>query len=312
MDILKNIENEKINGILKEANIFADDVIIKKIVGENSNSVFRVNCNDESYALKIFSGKDRREQFQANIFFNEFARKNNIKTPKIIHSGINKKSSDDCWILWEWFDGKSFFETVSVSDKKKIALEAGIQLRKIHEIKISEIENKFTKNKNIKKSLEFFKNRIEGFVEKGCNAFSQEELNDIFRFTIESEELSSFADIHLLHGDFTGGNVLSSQEEICIIDPGEIVIGDPMSDLGYSQNTSLNEIFRAGVLDGYTKNNALTDVEHDRFLRWRLLRQCIVACRAVLNKNKNAERLVADARNFLGELRNKKITKSHH
>ena len=300
---------DKIENILAKAGISPDaEATIKEVKGEDSNSVFRIECGQSSYALKVFSNSIDGGEFYINQVFNQAAMEQSIPTPPIVYS------SDDCdllpapWIIWEWFPGKPSCDIGSKSERQEAAFKAGIELRKMHEIKMPgfgcpDATDEWS-GEDIKSTIDFYIRRIQNIIKKGGVAFSENEHSDILQVTEQSKELLSFAEPRLLHGDITGGNVIVSiSNEITFIDPGEIIAGDPMSDLGYSQTTRLSPVFREGIWKGYTKDNPLTDEEYDRFLRWRLLRQCVIACRAFLNKDKNAETYINDARFFLKELK---------
>jgi len=308
---IKEIVSNKIKDILERAGIETNSgVVIKEVKGEDANSVFRIDCNDSTYALKVFSDSVEGGQFYTNKVFNESAMKNGIPTPPIIYSSAERDLVPAPWIVWEWFSGEPSCEIEEENERKNVAIKTGAQLRKMHEITMPGFGRPSKENDwssvDAKWTVDFFVKRIKNLIEKGSKAFSENELSEILRVTAESQELSTFAGSCLLHGDITGGNVLvSNSKEISFIDPGEVIAGDPMSDLGYSQTTRLSPIFREGVWDGYTKDKSLTTDEYDRFLRWRLLRQCVIACRAALNKDKNAEEYISDAKVFLEELKNK-------
>lgn len=300
---------DKIGSLLEEAGVQTDEEIIgKEVKGEDSNPVFRIDSGDRAFALKVFSDSKESGQFYSNKMFEELLMKNRIPTPKIIYSSNNNEILPDPWIMWEWFSGDPSSEIESETERHDIAVQTGIELRKIHEIKMPGFgnidSNSECSGKDIKWTISFFVKRIQNLIEKGGAAFSEEELRDILRVTAESEELLSFSKPRLLHGDITGGNVLvSNSGSITFIDPGEIISGDPMSDLGYSQTTRLSPIFREGVLKGYTKEKPLTEEEYSRFLRWRLLRQSVIACNSVLNNDKNAQNYINDAKIFLEQLK---------
>lgn len=293
--------------VLKAAGVsFVGKVTIKEIKGEDEKPVFRIDCGDSSYALKIFSDKGDG-QYYTNTIFNQLARENKISTPRIIHA------SDDCnlipapWILWEWFQGKPLCGFQSDAEKRSAAVKAGQLLRRLHEISVNGFgqpkPNGAWSESNVKGIINFFVNRINNLTEKGGVVFSKEEILDIIS-VVDDKKLTSFNKPCLLHGDITGGNVLVAESgDVSFIDPGEIIAGDPMSDLGYSQTTRLSSAFREGLWAGYTAKAPLTAEENGRFLRWRLLRQCVIACRAALNKDKNAASYARDARSFLAEFK---------
>ena len=194
------------------------------------------------------------------------------------------------------------------AEKSEAAEKVGKLLRQIHEIEASGFGWPNTDNEwefeNSGGACDFFVKRIRNLSKKVGRAFSDEELQEIISLTAESEELLRFNKPVLLHGDVTGGNVIVSDgKSVTLIDPGEIIAGDPMADLGYSQTTRLSSVFREGVWNGYVKDKPLSTNEEIRFKKWRLLRQCVVACNAVLTKNKNAQRYIEDTFSFLEEAR---------
>lgn len=306
MEILrKHIGNKELHkvvfgqagSIMQQAGIMPDTKInVTEIKRDDSSSVFKIENGDISYALKVFLNSEN--QFHTNIQFNQVALNNNIPTPKIKYSSIDGELLSAQWILWEWIDGNSLFNIESVSEKLNAAIKTGENLKKIHEIKITP-----KPLYDSSKTLNFFSTRIQKLNKQGNNVFTENELARILSATMESDELLSYDDPRLLHGDITGGNVIVDDERgITFIDPGEIIYGDPMSDLGYSQTTSLSLSFREGVWSGYTSTTPLAHEQCDRFLRWRLLRQAIITCRAVLNKNVNSETYIKDTISFLNEI----------
>lgn len=303
--------SDEIERILEMAGIESDsEVAIKEMKGEDTNSVFRLDVGDESFALKIFTDSKEAGQFYTNKAFNRLALENDISTPWIIYSNDDRELLPAPWIIWEWAPGRLSHEIESEGERNSAAVATGKELRRLHGIETDgfgriDADDKWT-GKDVKSTVEFYINRINNLKEKGGNPFSDRQWRDIFLATAESKELLSFDTPHLLHGDITGGNVLVENGKITLIDPGEIISGDPMADLGYSQITSLSPIFSAGVYEGYTKDHPLTEEENNRFMRWRLLRQCIVACRAELSKGKNAEKYASDALQFLEEIANMK------
>lgn len=301
--------SEQIENILKKAGVQTDkEIVVKEVKGEDSTFVFRIDCGNLSYALKVFSNSIDGRDFYTNKIFNQTAIENGISTPKIIHSSDNFEILPAPWIIWEWYSGKQSCDIDSKSEREEVAVIAGIQLKKMHEIKMPgfgfpDAHNGWS-GENVKFTIDFFIKRIRNLIKKEGTSFSEKEVLDILKVTAKSKELLSFTEPRLLHGDITGGNVLvSDSESITFIDPGEIIAGDPMSDLGYSQTTKLSPIFREGVWQGYTKDAPLTAEDYDRFLRWRLLRQCVIACRATLNKDKNAENYINDAHSFFEEFK---------
>ena len=191
------------------------------------------------------------------------------------------------WMLMEWVPGLSLRQLNSVKERYLAAKVAGNLLRKIHRVSTDGFgwptSHGGWVGNTAAWSLQFYVRRaVRNIVPRG-NLFPPGELEEAFSLSALALELLDFGQPRLLHGDMTGGNVVvksnyrALENAIVFIDPGELISGDPMSDIGYSQTTRLRLEFRRGVLDGYTSSDPLSPCEYDRFLRWRLLRQCVVA-----------------------------------
>jgi fructosamine-3-kinase len=308
-DKISEIIQEKLGDILNESGISSKrDTKIKAVSGEDEDLVFHIQGQELAYALKIFSAAINQNHYRANLKFDELASKNNFSIPQLIHSDANSSLLPIPWIIWKWIPGQLLSRMESDDERMEAAEKVGKLLRRIHEIEVPgfgwpNADSKW-EFENASGACDFFVKRMRNLTEKGGRAFSDEELQKIISLTAESEELLRFNKPRLLHGDITGGNVIVSDEKsVTFIDPGEIVAGDPMADLGYSQTTRLNSAFREGVWKGYTKDKPLSPDENIRFKKWRLLRQCVIACNAVLAKNKNAQKYIGDTFSFLEEVR---------
>jgi len=308
-DKLLKIVQEKIGDILSASVISpGENMEIEAVNGEDSDSVFHIQSEDSAYALKIFSCSTNQNHYNANLKFSQLASKNNIPIPQLIHSDADSKILPAPWIIWKWVPGQLLSQMESNAERLEVAEKVGKALIKIHEIETPGFGWPNADNEwafiNAGGTCDFFVKRIRNLTKKGGRAFSDEELQEIISLTAENKELLQFDKPKLLHGDITGGNIIvSNKRDITFIDPGEIVAGDPMADLGYSQTTRLSPAFREGVWKGYTENKPLSPEEDIRFKKWRLLRQCVIACNAVLAKNKNAQRYIEDTFSSLEEAR---------
>jgi fructosamine-3-kinase len=156
--------------------------------------------------------------------------------------------------------------------------------------------------KKAKYNLDFFLNRLKKYVNKNYNILSKKEFDKIIKFASDIS-ISSFNPPFLLHGDITGGNVIiNSAGTVIFIDPGEIIGGDPMADLGYSQTSQCSPEFRNGVWRGYNMEEKLTPEENERFLRWKMLRQSIITCRAFNLKTKRVSEHIAYTKKLFNDL----------
>jgi len=308
-DKISEIVQEKLGNIFNASGISScENTRIEGVKGNGPDPVFHIQNRDTAYALKIFSHSTNQNHFRANLKFNQLASENEIPVAPLVHSDADSKILPAPWILWKWVPGQLLFRMETNKERSATAEKVGKALRNMHAIEVSGFGWPTADDEwafeNASGACDFFAKRIRNLTEKGGRAFSDEELREIFSLTAESEELRSFENPRLLHGDITGGNVVvSNVDSLTFVDPGEIVAGDSMADLGYSQTTMLRSTFRDGVWNGYTENNPLSLGEEIRFKKWRLLRQCVVACNAVLNKNKNAQKYIEDVLTFLEEVR---------
>lgn len=262
-------KQEQLNKIFVEAGISSRQILdISK--QQSSPDVYKITTNEGVFALKIFSGHRNGETAESARTFYETAREHSISVPNI---RVTEKSG--AWILIEWLDGTLLHELPDANERYDRAIDTGKILRKIHEIKVGE---SFTTNRS---SVDFLLQRIDGFIAKGCNPSLRDALQKKLN-EIGTDPLTRFNNPSLLHGDITGGNIVVSQSgEISFFDPGEIIVGDPMSDLGYSQTSQCSPEFQNGILEGYVSKQSLSPEEEARFFRWRLIRQCVITYRAM-------------------------------
>lgn len=311
---------ETLKYIKKNAKRFLEDagisaagrVTVKEIKKQDFSLVFRIDANKHAYALKIFVLSKKKRGFFTNILFNQIVIDKKISSPKIIFSSNNSGFFPFPWILWEWLPGKQASKLKSEADRYAAAIKTGGIMRAMHQVRLSSFgspdSNCQLSGQSAQATINYYMNRINVLINNGSDAFSEMELGDIYKVTADSKELLMYDDPRLLHGDLTGSNVIvSDTKEISIIDPGIIIAGDPMSDLGYSQTTLLSKTFRKGIWERYTGQGSLSGDEYNRFKRWRLLRQVVIACRAKLNNNKAAGNYIKDALLFYEEVHDENI-----
>lgn len=289
------MELNNIKKHLKESGINPSGLIrINTLLGTNSSKVYKIQNNQDFFILKIFNNK--KDVLTVKKYYS-VSLKNNISVPNVVNVDKN-------WILYKYIEGKLLCQLNTKEQRYNAAIKAGKLLRKIHNIKVKGFGWINTKNewtgKTIRKNLNFFNKRIIGFTKVGCNPFSEKEKNRINKLTINHRDLLDYKIPCLLHGDYTGGNIILNKGKLFIIDPGEIIGGDPMADLGYTQTLPSPE-YRKGILKGYLYDT-LTLEEKKRFVRWRLLRQYVITCRACKLGNQNIKKYIKYTRQLLDEI----------
>ena len=153
-------------------------------------------------------------------------------------------------------------------------------------------KNKWS-GKNASFNYKFFIDRINKYTKRGVHVLSNKDLYKIFEIAY-SPDMLNFKNPSLLHGDLTGGNIIipskpTKTKQLYLFDPGELIGGDPMSDLGYTQTSRRIPEFRKGIYEGYTAEKKLSFEEETRFKKWQLLRQCVITYRAKCLKSKKSE-----------------------
>lgn len=246
-----------------------------------SPEVYRIESPSETFALKVFPSHD----FSAvrSQKFYQLAQDSNIPVPQL--EAVSTEGDSEEWILLQWVEGKVLHKLAGREVRQKAAVRTGELLRKIHTVKLTSFGWPTSAHTWVSDdplfSYDFFAHRIENFIEKGLSR----ELRDRVYAHLQGESIGvikEFSNPVLLRGDLTGGNVIvGSQGEITIFDPGEIIAGDPMSDLAYTQTSQCSPEFRRGVLKGYFSQGSLSDDESERFRLWLLIRQTVITYRQI-------------------------------
>ena len=299
-----------VNCIIKESGIVTVDNNYKEVSREGGDLVYRIPGRDCDYALKIFSGSAPPDKFFSNLEFSRLAG-DNIAAPKIIKSGDKFGSLPSPWILWEWASGRPICEIKEKTERFEAARAAGQALRKMHEVKTTGFGSPDGKDgwsgNDAGWTCDRFLKDMRRLISKGGRAFSEAELEKIFSLTLQHDKLRAYDDPRLYHGDIAGDNIIydKNTNAVTFIDPDEIIAGDPMFDLARSQSPRLSKEFREGVWQGYAGETPLTVEENDRFERWRLFRQALIACRAALKNDGETERYCEAAHEMLEKIDNK-------
>ena len=97
---------------------------VNSVSGGSISSAFKINTESKSYFLKLNTGGNSKQMFDAEIDgLNAISQTNTIKTPSIIHHG---KFDRNHYLLLEFIESKS----PSLKDFQKL----GEKLAKLHEV----------------------------------------------------------------------------------------------------------------------------------------------------------------------------------
>ncbi|MFH1189029.1 MAG: aminoglycoside phosphotransferase family protein [bacterium] len=241
----------------------------QRMGGGYTSEIFKVKTSFGIHIIKI----SFQDDLPSEIFFLKRAAVHNIRVPRVISYDFSKKEIPYDYCILEYFDG---IRANELSDSKKYEAGAlfGKELRKIHAIPVENFgkisyANTFDNHNDWAHILLHRILEVKKEVDTIHASFSNGE--DIFLEKILTDKYRYVDTPRLIHSDPGGNNFLvqyNKQNEITnyrIIDPNELVGGDPLYDLAFSQLVWNHQPFMDGVLKGYEAIR-LTDEEKHRFM----------------------------------------------
>ena len=303
---INNSVNNNIAVLLKQAGMRVNgDIKLTRLTeGFSEALVYKVENSGNAYTLKIFPARWGMDV--ANTFY-KFASGNGIPTPKILHSSGPSEACPGHFVLTEWVDSELLNKIGKWGGQYGYGKEAGILLKRVHGIKTGGFGFLNSKNQWTCRSAaaicDLWIKRISDKLDPCLSNMWQE----ILEKTLMSNRLRDFSNPVLLHGDFCVNNIfyqkkLLSGKIVGLIDAAGPVSGDPMSDLGNTQTTNSAHLISKGIWDGYTKRQKLTEEEHNRFLRWRLVHQFFAICKSIICKDNKTSKLLKYIHPFMREV----------
>ena len=227
----------------------------KYIITNNDNSKYLLRISDISLYDK------KKEQF-------ELLRKVeslNINASKPIEFGILNESK--IYMVLTYLEGVDAEQAVSKLDDKQaydLGIQAGITLRKLHQIPINEVSQSW---------YDRFKEKMEVKIEKLRNcSYKLEKSEMLIKYALDNMYLLKDRKRTFTHGDYHLGNMIVNKNGIGVIDFDKNGATDPLDDFKpFCWNIMVSEYFQTGLVNGYYNNNvpmeffkllALYAVEH--------------------------------------------------
>ena len=174
----------------------------------------------------------------------------NIHMTSPIDFGVNDDDKS-VYMLFTWVDGESLHNKLPdlpVADQYRLGLNAGVILRKIHSLPVSE-----NTGSSYEKYAQKFDYRIK--VMQKCGIKTKHD-NKILDYLERNKHLCYGRPNCMRHGDFHTINLLlTPQNEIGVIDFGDADYGDPYEEFEKLVWSALTATaFARGQIDGYFNN----------------------------------------------------------
>jgi fructosamine-3-kinase len=236
--------------------------------GGYMSATYEIAGSKKRYIVKI----SFREDMASEIFFLHRAAGAGARVPNVIAFGLEKKIIPHDYIILEYFNGVRVNELDDDGKKYEAGTLFGSELTKLHRVRVEGFGAVDSARRFKSVGWEdLLIDRLRGQRSLVSLSASMEE--ELFGFEhIFKNKYAYREDPVLLHSDPGGNNFLvecNTAGEIInyrIIDPNEIVGGDPMYDLAFSQLVWNHRSFMHGVYSGYVQIHPLTETEWDRFV----------------------------------------------
>jgi fructosamine-3-kinase len=287
----QKITNSIIRAILNTAGLNpVQSLHVRRVLGSESHPIFQITNRRRVFGVKPYTPSEQFRTVSSEAFYRRAAAR--IRVPTFIARG---KTGSWSWIIYRWKQGVLLYQLPSHPQRLRASKILGRQLRRLHTISVQgygwmNLRRRWAGKTN-RTNINFFLKRVRRLAQKNKTVFRPSEIQQILRLTLLHPSVRRFSEPRLLHGDCTGGNVIVTGGTVTLLDPGEVIAGDPMADLAYTQLSNRRIEFQSGVWEGYTKHHPLSVAERERFLRWQLVRQLIVTLRLEPKRRKRAARI---------------------
>lgn len=275
---------------------YAKSGVVNPCLFINDDFVLRVNVRDSNIP------KFRREK----IAFQKL--KGKVPVPKIVILDKTRKILPYDYLITEKISGKeakNLIGELKGDEKKKIAIQAGINLAKIHKIKFKKFGDVQTHTFGEYRDWgDYILNKTKKHLEeiKQLKILDKVERKQIMNIFVKNKDLfSNVKTPRLNHGDFSFENIVCKNGKITgIFDFEWALSGDPEFDFRY-----LDEFkdLQKYVLEGYKKIRKLSPSFNRKILFYKLLLNLELVSVAKLHWNKKTQRwMISNIEKLLGKL----------
>jgi hygromycin-B 4-O-kinase len=242
----------------------------KKIIGGEGSQAFSYSVNNNNFIIRINKGSG--ENFLKDQFACENFRNEKLPIPKILQIGELENKMKYC--ISEMVIGVDVRD-VKDEEFEKLLPNLFETLEEIHKVDISTFLNfgKFGINKMGNRKS--WKEYLQSLGEHTSDLFTSGSLEKDFwdkYFEIYSK-LIKFCpeEKYLLHGDFSGGNVISKNEKVAgVIDWEQVMIGDFLYDIAWMDFWREDFDYKKYYYEKYKNSNKNLKNYNERILCYQL------------------------------------------
>ena len=211
-----------------------------------------ISEDETKYILKE-SNIDLYNKKTSQYFYIKEISNLGINMTKVIDKGV--LDNGNFFLLLTYIEGLSaidYVATLNDIDAYNLGVEAGINLKKIHDVPVVHPTLSWKEQYAFKfnRKIELYKNS-QLKVEKG---------EFLLQYYINHVHLIDNRPLVYTHGDYHLGNMVIDNGKLGIIDLDKIAIADPYDDLKtYGWSALVSEYFASGLINGYFNNNIPKD-----------------------------------------------------
>ena len=211
----------------------------KYIVTDINNNMFLLRLSDISLYEK------KKEQFELLKKVENL----NINASRPIEFGV--LNDNQIYMVLTYLQGNDAEEAIAkLSDEKayQLGIQAGITLKKLHQIPINEVSQSW---------YDRFKEKMEVKIDKLRNCpYKLEKSEMLIKYALDNMHLLKDRKRTFVHGDYHVGNMIVNNDGIGVIDFDKNGATDPLDDFKpFCWNIMVSEYFQTGLVNGYYDND---------------------------------------------------------
>ena len=211
-----------------------------------------IDSNDTKLLLR-FSDISLYEKKKAQFELLKKVEKLNINASRPIEFG--KFDETSIYMVLTYLPGIDAEEAVEKMDDMqayKLGIQAGITLKKLHQIEVTEVSEPW---------YDRFKSKLEVKIKNLRNCkYTLDKSEMLIQYALDNMYLLKDRKRTFTHGDYHLGNMIVNENGIGIIDFDKNSIVDPIDDFKpFCWNIRKSHYFQTGLVNGYYDNNIPDD-----------------------------------------------------
>lgn len=312
---LIGVLNNGIKSIPGKKNIFINPAD-ENVTRGNVNIVRKITVNEKPYVVRIHPREVRNGYYFVEKVALDLARTKRVLTPKVLEIHLANSKDDMDFMLMTMSPGITMdvFLQKDKSDENSLLLDAGVNMAKIHQVKVGgfgAFDNKVAGKSNklvglhssyrdfILTGLDENLSRLVGFkILDVKTAKAMRKIFDLYHFEPTEEP-------RLVHNDFADWNLLTDGSKLTgALDWDECHGGDPIADLA-CWSTFYDIERMENFLKGYTSIAKLPRDYDERFhyyrLRYTISKMALRAKRYQVDKSESIKEKLEVGKRALAE-----------